>query len=87
MSVAALEAGKHTACTVPMGTSIDELKRIIAAKKKSGKVYMMMETAVYTREYLPDFITFFCLILYLYIPQRLTILATPDLGDARKNML
>jgi predicted dehydrogenase len=52
MSVASLEAGKHTACTVPMGTSIDDLKRIIAAKKKSGKVYMMMETAVYTREYL-----------------------------------
>ena len=52
MTVAALEAGKHTACTVPMGTSIDDLKRIIAARKKSGKVYMMMETAVYTREYL-----------------------------------
>lgn len=52
MSVAALEAGKHTACTVPMGTTIDDLKNIIAAKKKSGKVYMMMETAVYTREYL-----------------------------------
>jgi predicted dehydrogenase len=52
MTVAALEAGKHTACTVPMATSIDELKKIIAAKKKSGKVYMMMETAVYTREYL-----------------------------------
>ena len=52
MSIAALEAGKHTACTVPMGTSIDDLKRIIAARKKSGKVYMMMETAVYTREYL-----------------------------------
>ncbi|MCL2337484.1 MAG: Gfo/Idh/MocA family oxidoreductase [Firmicutes bacterium] len=52
MTVASLNAGKHTACTVPMGTSIDDLKRIIAAKKKSGKVYMMMETAVYTREYL-----------------------------------
>jgi predicted dehydrogenase len=52
MTVAALEAGKHTACTVPMGTSIEDLKRIIAAKKKSGRVYMMMETAVYTREYL-----------------------------------
>ena len=52
MSAAALEAGKHTACTVPMGTSVEDLKRIIAAKKKSGKVYMMMETAVYTREYL-----------------------------------
>lgn len=52
MTVAALEAGKHAACTVPMGVSIDNLKTIIAAKKKSGKVYMMMETAVYTREFL-----------------------------------
>ena len=52
MTVAALEAGKHAACTVPMGVSIDDLKRIIAARKRSGKVYMMMETAVYTREYL-----------------------------------
>ena len=52
MSIASLAAGKHTACTVPMGISVNDLKRIIAAKKKSGKVYMMMETSVYTREYL-----------------------------------
>ena len=52
MSVAALEAGKHCACTVPMGVTIDELKAIIAAKRASGKYYMMMETAVYTREFL-----------------------------------
>src|SRR5690606_33228831 len=45
-------AGKHTACTVPMATTIDELKAITAAKKKAGKVYMMMETAIYTREFL-----------------------------------
>jgi predicted dehydrogenase len=51
-SLASLEAGKHTACTVPMATSIDELGAIVKAKKKSGKVYMMMETALYTREYL-----------------------------------
>ena len=52
MSIAALEAGKHCACTVPMGTTIDELKRIVDAKRRSGKYYMMMETAVYTREFL-----------------------------------
>ena len=52
MSIRALEAGKHVACTVPMGTSIEECKQIVAAQKKSGKTYMMMETVVYSREYL-----------------------------------
>ncbi len=51
-SLASLEAGKHTACTVPMATTVDELKSLCDAQEKSGKVYMMMETAVYTREYL-----------------------------------
>jgi len=51
-SLAALEAGKHTASTVPMGTTLEELKAIIKAKKKVKKVYMMMETAIYTREFL-----------------------------------
>src|SRR5687767_1164105 len=52
MSIKALEAGKHVACTVPMGTSIDECRQIVEAQRKSGKVYMMMETVVYSREYL-----------------------------------
>ena len=52
MTMAAFEAGKHCACTVPMATTIQELNDIIAAKKRANKVYMMMETAVYTREYL-----------------------------------
>lgn len=52
MTIASLEAGKHCACTVPMGTSIDDLKATVEAKNKAGKVYMMMETAVYTREFL-----------------------------------
>jgi predicted dehydrogenase len=52
MSIAALEAGKHVACTVPMGTSIEECRRVVAAQKDSGKIYMMMETVVYSREYL-----------------------------------
>lgn len=51
-SVAGLLAGKHVACTVPMGTSIDELWEIIRAKEQSGKKYMMMETVVYSREFL-----------------------------------
>jgi predicted dehydrogenase len=52
MSVKALQAGKHVACTVPMGTSVDECRQIVEAQKKSGKTYMMMETVVYSREYL-----------------------------------
>jgi predicted dehydrogenase len=52
MSAEALKAGKHVACTVPMGTSIDECRQIVEAQRASGKVYMMMETVVYCREYL-----------------------------------
>jgi predicted dehydrogenase len=51
-SIAALNAGKHVACTVPMGVSVDECKQIVEAQKRSGKTYMMMETVVYSREYL-----------------------------------
>jgi predicted dehydrogenase len=51
-SLAALEAGKHVACTVPMATTVEECRRIVAAQKASGKKYMMMETVVYSREFL-----------------------------------
>src|SRR4029077_18074133 len=51
-SLAALKAGKHVACTVPMGTTLDELKELCKAQRKAKKVYMMMETVVYSREYL-----------------------------------
>ena len=52
MALAALNAGKHVACTVPMATTVDECLQIVDARKRSGKVYMMMETAIYTREFL-----------------------------------
>lgn len=52
MSVAALKAGKHVACTVPMATSVEECWEIIEAVKSSGKKYMMAETVIYSREYL-----------------------------------
>lgn len=48
LSVKVLEAGKHCACTVPMGTTLEELQAIVTARNTSGKNYMMMETAVYT---------------------------------------
>jgi predicted dehydrogenase len=51
-SLAALRAGKHVACTVPMATTLDELRELCDAQRRSGKVYMMMETVVYAREYL-----------------------------------
>ena len=46
------KAGKHVACTVPMATTIEECRQIVKAQRKSGKIYMMMETVVYSREYL-----------------------------------
>jgi predicted dehydrogenase len=51
-SLAVLRAGKHCACAVPMATEIADLHAIVAAQRVSGKTYMMMETAVYGREYL-----------------------------------
>jgi len=51
-SIAALRAGKHVACTVPAATSVDECRSIVKAVQESGKNYMMMETAIYTREFL-----------------------------------
>ena len=51
-SILALKAGKHVASTVPAATTIDECKQIVELQRKSGKVYMMMETVVYSREYL-----------------------------------
>ncbi|MDI6619154.1 MAG: Gfo/Idh/MocA family oxidoreductase [Clostridiales bacterium] len=52
LSVDVLNSGKHCACTVPAATTVDELKSIVAAQKKSKKNYMMMETAVYTYQFL-----------------------------------
>ncbi len=51
-AVAALKAGKHVACTVPAATTVDECRQIVKAAVKSRKNYMMMETAIYTREFL-----------------------------------
>ena len=51
-TLAVLNAGKHCACAVPMATDIDDLRRIIAAERSANRNYMMMETAVYTREFL-----------------------------------
>ncbi len=51
-TIAALKAGKHVACTVPMATETSQIREICDLVKSTGKTYMMMETVVYAREYL-----------------------------------
>ena len=51
-SIAVLESGKHCACAVPMSLTMEGINNIIAAQQKSGKKYMLMETNIYTRNYL-----------------------------------
>ncbi|GHC66785.1 Gfo/Idh/MocA family protein [Roseibacillus persicicus] len=51
-SIAALKAGKHVACTVPMATSVEDCKTIVDLVQQTGLKYMMMETVVYAREFL-----------------------------------
>lgn len=50
-TVAVLESGKHCACTVPMATSLEDLRRIVEAVERTGKNYMMMETTLYTYQF------------------------------------
>ncbi len=50
-TVAVLNSGKHCACTVPMATSLEDIRRIVEAKNRSGKNYMMMETTLYTYQF------------------------------------
>ncbi|WP_437190990.1 Gfo/Idh/MocA family protein [Planctomicrobium sp. SH527] len=52
MSLKALDAGKHVMCTVPMATTIEECREIVAKVKQTGLKYMMAETVVYSREFL-----------------------------------
>lgn len=59
MSIAALKAGKHVMCTVPMATSVEECREIVELVATTGKKYMMAETVVYAREFL------FCREMYL----------------------
>jgi predicted dehydrogenase len=51
-TVAALKAGKHVAVNVPMATTLAECEEIVDAVVSSGRTYMMMETRVYSREFL-----------------------------------
>ena len=51
-AVLALESGRHCASTVPMSMTIDGIRAIVKAQKASGKTYMLMETTLYTRQFL-----------------------------------
>lgn len=51
-SLKALRAGKHVACTVPMATTVEECRQIVEACQETGLTYMMMETVIYSREFL-----------------------------------
>ena len=52
MSIAALKAGKHVMCTVPMATTVGECEEIVKLVRETGLKYMMAETVVYSREFL-----------------------------------
>jgi predicted dehydrogenase len=51
-SLKALRAGKHVACTVPMATTVEECRKIVETVQETGLTYMMMETVIYSREFL-----------------------------------
>jgi predicted dehydrogenase len=51
-TIAALKAGKHVMCTVPMATTLEEAAEIVGLVRETGLRYMMAETVVYSREYL-----------------------------------
>ncbi|MFC7619232.1 Gfo/Idh/MocA family protein [Microlunatus sp. GCM10028923] len=51
-TLAGLAAGKHVACTVPMATSVEDCRRIVVAAAEARRNYMMMETVVFSREFL-----------------------------------
>ena len=51
MAIAALKAGKHVMCTVPMAITTDECREIVEAVRSTGLKYMMAETVLYSREY------------------------------------
>lgn len=48
-SIKALRAGKHTACTVPMATSLDELREIVKHPGKLENLYDDGNFALYKR--------------------------------------
>lgn len=50
MSVAAMEAGKHTFCEVPAATTIEHCWRLVDTAERTRRHFMMMENVNYGRE-------------------------------------
>lgn len=51
-AIAVMEAGLHCACAVPMADRLEDLARIAEVRRRTGRTYMMMETCLYTPEFL-----------------------------------
>jgi predicted dehydrogenase len=51
-TLAVLRAGKHCACAIPMALTTEDVDQIQKAQGKAAKVYMLMETEIYSRTYL-----------------------------------
>lgn len=51
-TLAVLASGRSCASAVPMATSLDDIERVLGASAAASGRYMMMETALYQREYL-----------------------------------
>lgn len=50
-SIAVMESGKHCACAIPMALTPDEVQKILAAQRSTGKTYMLMETEISSAAY------------------------------------
>jgi len=48
----AMEGGLHVASAVTAGSSLSELADLVGAQRATGRTYMMMETSIYSREFL-----------------------------------
>lgn len=50
-TLAVLGSGRACASAVPMATSLDDVHRVLDAETRGRSAYMMMETALYSREF------------------------------------
>lgn len=45
-SIAVMRSGKHCACAIPMALTLEEVERVVAAQRETGRTYMLMETEI-----------------------------------------
>jgi predicted dehydrogenase len=51
-SQAVLESGKHCACAIPMAVTLGEIEAVRTAARRVGKIYMLMETELFSPAFL-----------------------------------